>query len=233
LKGSGRKDIVKYIRAVSVITLIVMVLSVSLVSVVSALEQNQASVTTFMSEEPKVRGEQTSIRVLFTSKSDKDLSVYYVGIHLDWMDEDQLYGIDYSGSPKTVASMKDLVVDIINYTVPTSASPGTHKYYIGVDGYDEDGNAFSWKSDESSIIVSTAASTNQPTPTQTETNQNPPSMNTSFVIYGVLIAVAVAIIVIVFVLKKRGANSPAKPSEDKPESPKPEKKPDGSLDFDI
>ena len=49
---------------------------------------------------------------------------------------------------------------------------------------------------------------NQPTPTQTENSPNTPSINSSLVIYGVLIAVAVAIIVIVVVLKKRGANMP-------------------------
>ncbi len=223
----------KLIRIVTAITLSVLLLSMILsVSLVSALEQNEASVTTFMSEVPKAPGQATSIRILFNSNTNKDLDIYYVGIHVDWMDTDQLFGIDYSSYPETVAGMENYRVDIINFTVPTSASIGPHTYYIGVDGYDEDGNAFSWKSNDLTLMVGNPESSIQPTSTPTA-NQNQP-MDLTFVLYGVLVAVAVAIVALaIIVMKKRGTNSAAKSNANQPESPKPEQKPDDGQDFSI
>jgi hypothetical protein len=230
MKGRGNK-LVKFIRAVSVITMIVLVLSVSLVS---ALEQHEASVTTLMPGDTVVRGETGQLRIVFTSNTDKDLEIYYIGIHVDWMEEDQLFGIDYSSSPKTALSMEDLgIIDIINYTIPDSASLGAHTYYIGIDGYDEDGEAFSWKSDDATIYVTTPVSTTEPTSTPTPTTNSNTTDTLSMVLYGLLVAsVAVLVILLVLLMKKRGTK-PAAKSDVPPESPKPEEKPDEGQDFSI
>lgn len=222
----------KLVRALCAITLIVMVLSVGLVS---ALEQNEASVNVGILDQ-QARGEHSSVHIQFVSNTEKTLAVYYVGIHFDWMDKDQLYGIDLSSSPKTVAALKSTVFDIINYTVPTDASFGAHSYYIGVDGYDGDGNAFSWTSDERTISVVTPQSSSQPTSTPTATNQNPQNFDMNLIIYGAIIAaVAVIVILIVVVMKKRGANAAAKPNTNPTVPPKPEQKPEEEpgQDFNI
>jgi len=193
---------VKLFQALPIIALIAIVSSASLVS---ALEQNEASVTTFMSANPKVPGEKTSIRVLFTSNTNKNLSIYYVGIHIDWMNTDQLYGIDYSQNPKIVPAMKkNVILDFINYTVPTTASIGAHTYYIGVDGYDEAGQPFSWKSNDEKLYVINPSNTTDPTSTPTTPNQNPQGLDQNILLYIALIAaVAVIIILLAVVIKMK------------------------------
>jgi hypothetical protein len=224
----------KTTKLIAVISVIALITIVSSVSFVSALEQNEASVTTFMSDASKVPGQETSIRVVFTNNAGKDLSVYYVGIHLDWMEKDQLYGIDYSSTPKTVASGKDLILDILNYTVPSGTSYGTHSFYIGIDGKDQDGTPFSWVSNEGSIIVGTASSS-QPatTPTPTATDQ-PQTFDMNLVIFIGLIAVAVVIIVVTaLMMKKRGGSNAAKSDNNPTVPPAPEQKPEAGQDFNI
>jgi hypothetical protein len=212
------------------VTLIVMVLSVGLVS---ALEQNEASIIATMPGDQRVRGEFSSVHIQFTSQTEKTLAIYYVGIHFDWMDKDQLYGIDFSNNPKTVEAMKSVVIDIINYTVPTDASFGAHTYYIGVDGYDEDAKPFSWTSDEATIQVVTTQTSNQPTSTAaTNPDQQPFDMN--LVIGAVIIGAVVVIAVVILAFRKPKANNPPKDNANQ-ESPKPEQKPDESpsQDFNI
>ncbi len=226
----------KTTKLIAVISVIALIAIVSSVSFVSALEQNEASVTTFMSDAPKVPGQETSIRVMFTNHAGKALSVYYVGIHLDWMEKDQLYGIDYSSSPKTVGSGKDLVVDIINYTVPSGTSYGTHSFYIGVDGYDADGTAFSWTSSEGSTITVGTASSSQPATTTTPTaTDQPQTFDMNIVIFGGLIAVAVVIIALTaFAMKKRGGKNMEKSDNNPTVPPAPEQTPkEPSQDFNI
>jgi hypothetical protein len=220
----------KFIKPIFAVSLLVLVLSVGLVS---ALEQHEASVTKFMAGDTKERGEETSIRILFTSNADINLSVYYVGVHFDWLETDELIGINYANNPKIVQPNKDLVVDIINYTVPTSANLGTHSYYVGVDGYDQNGDPFSWTSEEAAITVINPTSTSQPSAIPTPTATNPQTLDTAFIIYGALIAVAAVVVILVAVLKKRGTNNASKQSVNPSESPKPEEKPDKGQDFSI
>jgi hypothetical protein len=210
----------KIVRTLFVVAMIVMVLSVCFVSAVSALEQNQASVLTF-TPETQERGESSSIRIRFTNNSTKNLDVYYVGVHFDWMDTDQLYGISYEGNPKTVAPNANLVVDIINYTVPASASLGSHEYYIGVDGYDQDENPFSWTSEEATITVINPVTTSQPTTTPTQTSQNPQPFDMNLIIYIALlaaVAVIIVLLVVVMKLKKQAAPTGAVSNVDQPKS---------------
>ncbi len=216
------------IGVLSVITLIVMMFSVSLVS---ALEQNEASIVAEMPGYDRVRGEMSSVHIQFTSKTEKTLEIYKVGIHFDWMDKDQLYGISFSSDPKTVASMKSVVFDIINYTVPNDVSFGAHTYYIGVDGSDEAGNPFSWTSDDRTIYVVSPSTSEEPTATPTTTAQNPQALDLNYVIYGgIIAAAAIVIIVIAVMMKKRGTKTAAQPSANPTE---PEQKPSDGQDFNI
>lgn len=223
----------KLVRALSVITLLVVIMSVGLVS---ALEQNEASVKIFVPGDTVVRGETGQLRILFTSNTDKDLEIHYIGIHLDWMEEDQLFGIDYSSAPKTVLAGKQLAIgDIINYTIPTSASVGVHKYYIGIDGYDEDGNPFSWMSDEETVnVINPTGSTGNPsaTPTGTSNNQNPQGFDFNILLFVALGVAAVVIVLLVLALMKKRGPATANADRDHPSLP-PEEKPDQKQDFNI
>jgi hypothetical protein len=226
----------KTTKLIAVISVIALIAIVSSVSFVSALEQNEASITTFMSDASKVPGQETSIRVVFTNHASKELSVYYVGIHLDWMDKDQLYGIDYSNSPKTVAPGKELIFDIINYTVPSGTSYGYHSFYIGVDGKDADGAAFSWtSSDARSITVGTASSSQPATTTTPTATDQPQTFDMNLLIFGALITAAIVIIVLTAaVMKKRGGGKAAKSQDNPSVPPAPEQTPqEPNQDFNI
>jgi hypothetical protein len=229
-KVKGEKNRVKLIRAVSVVTLIVMVLSVGLAS---ALEQNESSVELFMAGDTKARGEDTSLRILFTNNADLNLSVYYIGVHFDWMDTDQLIGTNYASDPKIVEPSKNLRSEIINYTVPTSASLGAHSYYIGVDGYDANGDPFSWTSNEYTLYVTNPTNTNAPTATPTPSASNPETMDLTVLVYGLVVAAVVAVIVAVVIITRRGGKSSPKSKSDEPAAPKSEEKPDDGQDFSI
>lgn len=222
--------IVRSIKSVMVISVIALITMVSFVSLVSALEQNEASVNLGILNQ-QLRREPSSVHIQFVSNTQKTLEVHYVGIHFDWMEKDQLIGIDLSSYPKTVAAMKSAVFDLINYTVPQDASFGAHTYYIGVDGYDEDGNPFSWTSDDRTIYVVSPSTSGEPTSTPTATAQNPQGLDLNYVIYGGLIAAAaIVIIVIAVMMKKKGTKPAVEPSANPTE---PEQKPSDGQDFDI
>ncbi len=231
IRKLGEKEKVKSSRLVGVVSVITLIALMFSVSLVSALEQNEASVIAEMPGTERVRGEMSSVHIQFTSKTEKSLEIYNVGIHFDWMDKDQLYGISFSSNPKTVVSMKSVVFDIINYTVPNTASFGAHTYYIGVDGYDADGNPFSWTSDDRTIYVVSPSTSGEPTSTPTATDQNPQAFDLNYVIYGgIIAAAAIVIIVIAVMMKKRGTKPAAKPSANPTE---PEQKPSDGQDFNI
>jgi hypothetical protein len=180
-----------------------------------------------MPGDQRVRGEYSSVHFQFFSNTQKTLKVYNVGIHFDWMDKDQLIGIDLSSYPKTVAPMSSAVFDLINYTVPNNAQIGSHKYYIGIDGYDSDGNPFSWTSAESTItVVSSSSSQPGTSPTGTDQTQNQQNLDMNLLIYGAIIAAVVVVIAVIAVMmRKRGNNKPTKTDDNQTPSPAPEQKP--------
>ncbi len=153
------------------VAMLAAILCVSLLSTVSALNQNEIEALTFKSDEVKVPGVIFSIRILLNSTTSQDLTISAVGIHLDWMDKDELYGLNYASSPIILEAGEEYRVDIINFTVPIGTSSGAHSYYVGVDGYEEDGTAFSWTSSESSenkvYVASLSSSSPGSTPTPT------------------------------------------------------------------
>jgi hypothetical protein len=223
---------VKVIRVASIVTLLVVILSVCLVSAVSALEQNEIEVLTFKSDVVKVPGEIFGIRILINSTTNQELTISAVGIHLDWMDKDELYGLNYANSPVILEAGEKYNVDIINFTVPIGTSSGNHSYFVGIDGYEDDGTAFSWTSSENSenvISVAGSSSSNPPTSTATPSGQPGQNMDLTLIIFGVVLVVVIVIGILIVVMRKKRAPTSVESNADQTAP----MKPDEGQDFNI
>lgn len=207
------------------VAMLAAILCVSLLSTVSALNQNEIEALTFKSDEVKVPGVIFSIRILLNSTTSQDLTISAVGIHLDWMDKDELYGLNYASSPIILEAGEEYRIDIINFTVPIGTSSGAHSYYVGVDGYEEDGTAFSWTSSESSenTVYVASSSSSSPGSTPTPTGNSGQNMDLTLIVFGIVLAAVIVVGILLVVTRRKpapaspesGANqtTPAKPDE--------------------
>jgi hypothetical protein len=208
--------------------------SVSIASAASSTMQGTA--TGYWSVANPSPGSYVTVTINFQSSSSSTLYVYAIGLHGDWMENDQFAGRDYSSSPEVVQT-NGLIAPSVSLQIPASAHLGSHTYYIGIDGVDADGNNFSW--DSSTYNIDFAVATN-PTPTNgATTGPNSSSTNDSgssnLLVYVAVIAVVavVAILIAMLVVKKSGkkralpveSTVPEPSYVSPPESPKPEQKP--------
>lgn len=67
--------------------------------VASALEQDEATVTLTWSNTTPYQGSSATVRVFFKSNYAEELTIYYLGLHFDWMDSDTFVGPDLSDNP--------------------------------------------------------------------------------------------------------------------------------------
>ena len=72
---------------------------------------------------------QRECQVVFNSDSAEELTIYYVGIHFDWMDSDAFTGPDLSDNPVTISGYGSHTFDPIAILIPEDASVGTHNYF--------------------------------------------------------------------------------------------------------
>lgn len=114
--------------------------------VVSALEQNEASVTLTWSSQTPYQGSRATVMVFFNSDCAEELTVYYVGLHFDWMDSDAFVGPDLSNDPVTISGYGSYTFGPISILIPANASVGTHSYFVGIDGLEGISTNFSWDS---------------------------------------------------------------------------------------
>lgn len=219
--------------ALMVSLLIVIFASVSIVS--AATSTMQGTATGYWSVAKPSPGSYVTVTINFQSSSSSTLYVYAIGLHGDWMANDQFAGRDYSSSPEVVQT-NGLIAPSISLQIPASASLGTHSYYIGIDGVDADGNNFSW--DSSNYNIEFGVATN-PTPTNGgttgpgNTNTNDNGSNNLLIYVAVIAVVAVVAILLAMLVVKKSGKKRAPPVESAapepsyvppPESPKPEKK---------
>jgi hypothetical protein len=120
--------------------------------VVSALEQNDASVTLIWSNPTPYQGSNAIVRVSFKSNYAEALTVYYVGLHFDWMDSDTFVGPDLSDNPVIIPGYGSYTFDPISLLIPENVSVGTHSYFVGIDGL-EGATGFSWDSQTQTLEI--------------------------------------------------------------------------------
>jgi hypothetical protein len=123
--------------------------------VVSALEQDEATVTLIWSNPTPYQGSSATVRASFKSNYAEILTIYYVGIHFDWMDSDTFVGPDLSANPVSIPGYGSYTFDPISVVIPENASVGTHSYFVGIDGLDEQSTAFSWDSQTLTVQIQT------------------------------------------------------------------------------
>jgi hypothetical protein len=117
------------------------------IGLVSALNPDEVSVSPSWSTEIHYQGDSTFVTLILTSNCPEQLTIYYIGIHFDWMASDSFYGRDLSDDPVVVPSYEVQVFDPMIIKIPANVSAGSHSYFIGIDGAQGPlSAAFSWDS---------------------------------------------------------------------------------------
>jgi hypothetical protein len=201
---------------------------------VAALGQDEATARVFFSKEILPAGQPVTGSIFFSTTSSDPLVVTAISVHFDWMPSGQVVGHQLT-TPVTIENGSSKLFDPMQFQIPLNIASGTHTYYVGIDGTQNDA-PFSWDSTLISIDVTGGSGNVTATPTSTNSGGEQPDGQSNLLFYGVIAAVLVVVVllILVFVMKKRKPSKPATGQDaGQPESPKPEKKPETGQDFNI
>jgi hypothetical protein len=124
------------------------------VNLVSALDQNELSVVPSWSSVMYYQNDTNSVKLILTNNSPDELTIYFIGLNFDWMNEDDFSGLNLSEDPLVVLSDKTYVFDPMVINIPADASIGTHNYTIAVEGTQgESDTSFSWTSPPKELYI--------------------------------------------------------------------------------
>ena len=125
---------------------------------VNALSQSEASTSETWSAFNYYQGDSGTVTIRFVSSCPEELKLTYVGIHFDWMAENNYYRINLEANPASIPSNGAHTFNAIGFSIPTDASVGYHSYLILIKGqqhglwwYD-----ISWTSDSKMFRVKDA-----------------------------------------------------------------------------
>lgn len=119
----------------------------------SALEQDEARVSSIWSSETLYQGSSVTVQIFFISDCSEELTIYYLGLHFDWMDSGRFLGYDLSDDPVTIPSYENHMFYSIDILIPEDASVGTHTYFVGIDGLQGGSTSFSWDSPTLTLLI--------------------------------------------------------------------------------
>ena len=117
---------------VALLVILIGMICVLNVDFVFALEQDDFSVSPDWSTPLYYQGDIVSLKLILSSNTPETLTVYYIGIHFDWMEEDSFHGRDLSSDPATIESSEVYVFDPMAITIPEDVSVGYHNYTLGI-----------------------------------------------------------------------------------------------------
>lgn len=142
----------------SAIALLVIFMSIIFVlnlTPVSAFDQSDVSMSTNWSAIHLYQGDTVSVNLILTNNSPETLTIYTIGIHFDWMtEEDGFQGRNLSDNPVTVESAKVHVFEPMTITIPEEVSVGYHNYTLAIDCAEgEDPPISSWTSQPKQMII--------------------------------------------------------------------------------
>lgn len=125
------------------------------ISTVSALDQNELSVVPAWSAVKFYQGDSTSVKLILSNKISDTLTIYRIGVHFDWMeDEDSFYGLNLSDDPLVVSGNQIYVFDPMIIDIPEDLTIGLHNYTIAVEGTQgENSTSFSWDSPPKELYI--------------------------------------------------------------------------------
>jgi hypothetical protein len=136
---------------ISILLSITCILNVNLVS---ALDQNELSMVPSWSSVMYYQNDTNSVKLILTNNSPDALTIYFIGVHFDWMNEDDFSGLNLSENPLVVTSQKTYVFDPMIINIPADVSIGRHNYTIAVEGTQgEAATRFSWTSPPKEIYI--------------------------------------------------------------------------------
>jgi hypothetical protein len=122
------------------------------VNLASAIDQNEVSVSPDWSTVMHYQGDSTSVKLILTNNSSETQTIYYIGIHFDWMGEG-FQGLDLSDDPVVVSSHKTYIFEMA-INLPENVSVGVHNYTIAVEGTQGETSAsFSWDSQPKELYI--------------------------------------------------------------------------------
>jgi len=179
-----------------------------------ALGQDEGAASAYWNNQNHYPGSSGTLTITFISNSSDQLTIYYVGVHFDWMSSDGFVGLNLQNSPVNVTSHGSRTFDPMIINFPANVSLGSHSYYIGMDGTQGSNNApFSWDSQPFSILIQ-ASTQPTPTPTQSPTPGGSDQINLLLLIVGAAIIAVVVVLLLVMILKRK-----RKPSRETVEIP--------------
>ncbi|PVX26916.1 MAG: hypothetical protein CW716_04990, partial [Candidatus Bathyarchaeum sp.] len=85
---------------------------------VFALETNEARVSVAWSTETPYKGSTTTVNILFINDSPNELTIYYFGLHFDWMEADKFTGHSVLDDPITVSAQGTASLTPISVQIP-------------------------------------------------------------------------------------------------------------------
>jgi hypothetical protein len=163
---------------------------------------------------PRVQPLQTeNATIIVYNNSTQDISLSAVGIHFDWMDDENVHGYDLTGITVIIPAGGNTYFPPISTQIPINATAGNHTYYIAVDGM-QGSNSFSYASPPVTLQVYYG---NTPTPILTPTptgNQGGQGGDVLLYIAGIAIAAVIALFIVLLVLKRKNRSKPV--SENQP-----------------
>lgn len=112
----------------------------------SALDQDEASVSLIWSNQTPYQGSSVTVSVFFASNCPEELTIYYLGLHFDWMALNSFVGRDLSDDPVTIPSYGSHIFSPMIILIPEDARVGIHSYFVGIDGLQGESTSFSWDS---------------------------------------------------------------------------------------
>jgi len=120
-------------RTLALLAISITIICIIRVCPVSALDQNDISLSPIWSTPLYYQGDIVTIKIVLTNNSPGLLTVYTVGIHFDWMDQDDFAGRNLSDDPVVIASHATYVFDPMTINIPSDVSVGEHEYTLGVE----------------------------------------------------------------------------------------------------
>ncbi|MCW4003940.1 MAG: hypothetical protein NWE95_08525 [Candidatus Bathyarchaeota archaeon] len=189
---------------------------------VSALLPDDVSVSVVWMDQSVQRGETVTLRINFGSNSDNQIVIEKLGLHFDWMENNQFYTYDLSANPVTVPARGSYVFSSVTIQIPPYATTGSHTYYVAIDGKEgTDLTSFGWDSDEFTMEV-------VPSSTPTATPKSSPSGNGGggtgsssdlLLIVAVIAAVVIVALLIVVLMMRRKLKQVTAPAASNPVTP--------------
>lgn len=120
---------------------------------VYALDQDELTVSVSWMSEALYPGDNVMVSIFLINNCADELTIYYVGIHVDWMSSNRFFGYDLSDDPASVSGYGSYAFSSITLSIPENATAGEHSYFVGMDGLQGDSTSFSWDSMTLTVMI--------------------------------------------------------------------------------